>query len=117
MPALTQSRPRPRPPWPYVSRLVQNRPDLPPREKRNKRNKEPRNRSSHGQGDNVENSEERPDRLDCDDCGKFAQIVVTNLIDREVDILCWPCMMVRAMNVAVQMGQLPEGDNIDASRV
>lgn len=51
---------------------------------------------------------ERPNRLVCDDCGQEAHMVVTNLLDREVDMLCWPCMMKRALavvqNIAAQEG-------------
>ena len=53
------------------------------------------------------------DKAICDDCGKGAQIVVSELITRGVDILCWPCMMARAVAAAAEVYGTPMPENID----
>lgn len=37
----------------------------------------------------------------CDDgCGRVATLVVTDTVSRDVDLLCWPCLMRRALEAA-----------------
>ncbi len=54
------------------------------------------------------------DKLRCDDCGNPANVVVSELITREVDILCWQCLMTRALAVAAQLAEREqEGSSVD----
>lgn len=55
------------------------------------------------------------DKALCDDCGKGAQIVVSELITRGVDILCWECMMARAIAVAATVVEAAEKADQDAT--
>ena len=57
------------------------------------------------------------DKAICDDCGKGAQIVVSELITRGVDVLCWECMMARAIAVAAATVEAAEKEDADAERV
>lgn len=46
----------------------------------------------------------------CDDgCGRVAALVVTDVSTRDVDLLCWPCLMRRALEVAQQVTSETDG--------
>lgn len=53
-------------------------------------------------------------RLVCDDCGQEAHMVVTTLTDRDVDLLCWPCLMKRALAVAARVVAEEQGEIANA---
>lgn len=57
------------------------------------------------------------DKAVCDDCGKGAQIVVSELITRGVDVLCWECMMARAIAVASKVIEAAEKEDSNAERL
>lgn len=65
----------------------------------------------------VENPTGFTDKAICDDCGKGAQIVVSELITRGVDVLCWECMMARAIAVAARVVEEAEKADADATGV
>lgn len=54
---------------------------------------------------------EQPAWPGCDDgCGKPASLVVCDVGGRDVDLLCWPCLMRRALEVAAAVTQeAPDG--------
>ncbi len=54
------------------------------------------------------------DKLICDDCGDAAQIVVSELISRGVDVLCWQCLMSRAVAVAAKILENEQGSEQSA---
>lgn len=54
------------------------------------------------------------DKAICDDCGQGAQIVVSELVTRGVDVLCWQCLMNRAMAVAAKIALAGEEDSPNA---
>ena len=41
-----------------------------------------------------------PAAIECDDCGNPAAVVAADVVTRGVDVLCWPCLMKRALQVA-----------------
>lgn len=62
-------------------------------------------------GDMADGAVGLTDKCICDDCGRGAQIVVSELQTRGVDILCWGCLMNRAMAVAASLAAKEGQDN------
>lgn len=57
------------------------------------------------------------DKAVCDDCGEAAQIVVSDLIARQCDVLCWGCLMRRAIVVAAEITPPEDGSELASAGV
>ena len=53
----------------------------------------------------------------CDDCGEAAQIIVSELITRGVDVLCWSCQMARVTAAVTFIMQEEEKAEANAARL
>lgn len=48
-------------------------------------------------------------RTRCDGCDREASLVIADVNTREVEVLCWPCLMTRAVAVASELAGPVDG--------